>query len=163
VAVYDGERLVVADVSDGRVRSFTTPGVSSVALSGRSIGVLRYKDFLEVWDFDAGRRLRTIPVSQMSGLQVPVVDFEGTLIAFMRKNGLVDLVDVDSSEVWGSLPTSAGVYARLSGFGFSADGRRLVVVTEPWEKGETRVWAVSRDQWLASACDTAGRDLHPEE
>ena len=139
----DDAGVLTADVSaDGRI-----------LMTGGQTGTVR------LWDLPAGTP-RGAPLTGLTGF-VDTVDRapDGRTAVTADAAGNVVLWYVPTRSTIGD-PFQGPVPNRNAAASFTPDGRSVVVVSDT---GQGWVWDVDQSDWLARACQVAGRSLTPQE
>lgn len=165
VAVADATSFAVFAARTGAIQG-RIPGtdVRDVAFAGTRLLVQRDTGDLEVWDERAGTRERVLG-GDPGYIWPPVSSPDGRFIARPRSDSSIVLTDLNTGAVLTTLPPSVAVPGRRVGVAFSADGARLVTVTEGDDTSQGLVVYrdLSDDTLVRTACATAGRNLTAAE
>jgi WD40 repeat protein len=116
---------------------------------------------LEVWDKRGNALARTLPGDENFVWQ-PIVSPNGTLVARRSTDGTIALDDLETGARLATLATPGSSVFYRTGIAFSADGSRLVGVSEvpdAYKQGELTVRSISDQDLIKAACRAAGRDL----
>ncbi|MCS7479400.1 WD40 repeat domain-containing protein [Umezawaea endophytica] len=163
VAVVAGDAVVVREALTGQeVGRLAATDVGFLEFAPGRLLVQRTSGELEVWD-DRLTERRQVIAGDPGFVRPPVANADGTLVARVRADGTVVLVDLETGTPVASL--AAGPPGRRVGVGFSADGDHLVTVTEGdgLDLGSAVSRTLSAEAMVLAACRTAGRDLTPTE
>lgn len=163
--ILDGN-LVLVDVRSRTGRTIPVGDAASVAFTQDRIVVQRSSGELEIRTIGNGELLDTISGSPREVRELVVSPASG-LAARLRDDGVITLVDTAKAEILGSIGQPESVlYGMAPGLTFDAAGSTLVVVypdSLDGTGGELQTWRTSPQQWVAAACQAAGRDLTPDE
>ncbi|WP_406636440.1 hypothetical protein [Amycolatopsis sp. WGS_07] len=160
-----GPRKVhVFTVEHGTTRTIEGEDISGVAFAGGHLLIQRRSGELEVWNADGGAR--TGSTQGLANTVVgPVSDGDRTIVE-ISADDTAHIIDYPSGVSVGVLPHPAGTKEVSTSLAFSADGNRLVSVTESGYEnapGGLVDWRMNPESWIQAACESAGRDLTADE
>lgn len=162
--IVDGD-LVLVDIRSGARRTVPVGDAASVAFTRDRILVQRHSGALEVRAVYNGELLDTIGGAPRDWRN-PVVSPASGLVARLRDDGMITLLDTDVAEVLGAIGQPGNVlYGTVPGLAFNPDASTLLVVhpDSPDGTGELQTWHMSPQLWVEAACRAAGRDLTADE
>jgi WD40 repeat protein len=163
----DSSEVLVTDTttgSSGPLHSVDAAGFAyaGVAYAGDHLLVQRSDGDLEIWNASGSQHLSTIEGTPGT-IVGPVVG--GNLIAEKPSDDTVQLIDLPSGNVLGTLTLPPGNKPVSTGLAFSADGTELVTATEVpganWTTGIGQLidWQLDPNAWIRAACASAGGEL----
>lgn len=161
----EGGKLTVWDVLSGKSTVLAEKGVDCSTLAFNSdrtiLAVGSNSGTITLWDLASGRVLSLLSSPEQNGTLTTVVisPDEKTLASTGLKSGDLTLWDVASRRAL-NVPVNFGMNTtELEAFGFSADGKRLLV------KGDDGFSVIEVDpkSWMQRACRIANRNLTCDE
>ena len=112
-----------------------------------------------LWDIATGHPLGP-PLTGLNGFAATVdMSPDGSTVVGADESGNVLLWDVQTGTILGNPLPGPGPDDWVAA-SFTPDGHRLVVISMT---GSGWIWDVDRSDWLARACEIAGRSLTPQE
>jgi hypothetical protein len=130
VAMLRGHEVSVLDLSSGAVvQRLPVAGAASIAFGGGRLFVQKDDGTLDVRSGPHLTVERTL-AGDPSYFLPPVPSPEGTIVARQRRNREITLVDVDTGATLATVPPNTDSAGAHVGVAFSADGSRLLTVTD---------------------------------
>jgi DNA-binding beta-propeller fold protein YncE len=164
-AVFDGDVLLM-NLGDGTTTTLAVGDAYDVALTTDRLLVSRAAGPLEIRDRGTHAVVASVPGGGAAGGLVASPD--GNLVARLRRDGTVEVVDVPRAGVLGILGTPTQIlYGFRPGLAFTPDSAALLVAApdpdQTWGSGALDVYGLAPERLVQVACATAGRDLTPDE
>jgi WD40 repeat protein len=157
--------MLIINIETGRSHQLPGGSATAVAFGDDQLLVQRPDGTLEVWDTAGNTKLHSLPGD--AGYQRAFAAIPGTgLVARLRGDGTVVVVDLTSGGVLGSFPlppmTRGSVAYPWAATVLTAprDSSELVTATSG---GQFVRWRLMENTWPRSLCDSAGRDLTAAE
>ncbi|MER5782528.1 hypothetical protein ABT104_12495 [Streptomyces mobaraensis] len=166
-------RVHVLDTASGDIRTIDAPDAAGIAYAGDRLLLQRRGGILEAWTASGSRRLATLEGTPGMG-SGPVVG-ENVVAETASEDGTVHLLDLPSETVLGTLAPPKANKPTSTGMAFTADGTRLITVTEaPYAATEAEAaahrdlgslveWTLDPRAWARTVCSTSGGGLQPAE
>lgn len=162
IAMFYGEgsrsRIVLFDTGSGNTSEIGSENVTGAGLGGSTLVLQRFDGSVAAFDIGSRQQRWALPVQNLTSDTRPAVSPDGRLAAVLRSDGVALLLDATTGARIGEIRVPVSGKAGLT---FSGNSRRLLIGVEGVlpEEAEIQQWLVTPDDLVASACQTAGREL----
>ncbi|WP_156213385.1 hypothetical protein [Lentzea aerocolonigenes] len=157
-AVVSLDSVVLVDTMSGRQHDLPGGKARAVTFSSDSLLVQR-TDTVEVWDLAGTSKRRTIPTD--SGYLAGITADPGTeMIAQLRGDDVLVVTDLVTGELVGQTPVAdeRGRFGKI-GMAFADEHSLVTAISD----APLFRWDLSEENWVRSACASAGRGLTTDE